>query len=185
MRDRDPSETWGQSGDCAVARCSSAGTSRKSPPVIKVVDIFAGPGGLSEGFAAVTDIKGSPTFDITLSIEKDQQAHETLQLRTFFRQFMGHAPGDYYRLLDGTIERDELFKAYPSEAKRATTRSWHATLGAGGEDRGTVRKRINDALGGDTDWVLIGGPPCQAYSLAGRSRNRGNPNYDPDRKSVV
>jgi len=147
--------------------------------VIKVVDIFAGPGGLSEGFAAVMDAKGSPAFDITLSIEKDQQAHATLLLRTFFRQFTDKAPDDYYRLLSGASEREALFEAYPSEAKRAKTRSWHAALGASGEDRATVRKRIDEALGRDTDWVLLGGPPCQAYSLAGRSRNQGNPKYEP------
>jgi len=55
--------------------------------MIKLVDIFAGPGGLSEGFAAVTDARGKPVFDVVLSIEKEEQAHETLRLRTFFRQF--------------------------------------------------------------------------------------------------
>ena len=32
---------------------------------------------------------------------------------------------------------------------------------------------IDTALGNQKNWVLIGGPPCQAYSLAGRSRLRG------------
>lgn len=147
--------------------------------VTKVIDIFAGPGGLGEGFAAVTDAKGKPVFDVALSIEKDEQAHATLLLRTFFRQFPNGAPSDYYRRLRGEIDQDTLFKAHQTEAKRATSRSWCATLGIGGEDRATVRKRINQVLGSDTDWVLIGGPPCQAYSIAGRSRNQGIPGYDP------
>ena len=147
--------------------------------MIKVIDIFAGPGGLCEGFAAVTDGKGKSVFDVALSIEKDEQAHATLLLRTFFRQFPDGPPADYYRRLRGEIDQDSLFKAYPAEAKRATSRSWHATLGVGGQDRATVRKRIDQTLGSDTNWVLIGGPPCQAYSIAGRSRNQGKADYDP------
>jgi len=149
--------------------------------MIKVIDIFAGPGGLSEGFAAVTDHRGNPVFDMMLSIEKDAQAHSTLLLRTFFRQFSDSAPDDYYRLLRGEINREALFRAYPTEAKRAEARAWHATLGEEGEAQSTVRHRINHALGDDTCWVLIGGPPCQAYSIAGRSRNRGKPHYDPSK----
>ncbi|MCC6358552.1 MAG: DNA cytosine methyltransferase [Phycisphaerales bacterium] len=152
---------------------------RRQRPVIKVIDIFAGPGGLSEGFAAVTDAKGKPVFDVMLSIEKDEQAHATLLLRTFFRQFHDSVPDAYYRLLRGEIDRETLFKAHPVEAKLATARSWHATLGAEGEDHAVVRKRIREAVGTDTGWVLIGGPPCQAYSIAGRSRNKGKLDYDP------
>lgn len=147
--------------------------------VIKVIDIFAGPGGLSEGFAAVTDAKGQPVFDVMLSIEKEEQAHATLLLRTFFRQFHDSIPDAYYRLLRGEIDQEALFKAHPAEAKLATARSWHATLGPKGEDPANVRRRIRETVGNDTDWVLIGGPPCQAYSIAGRSRNQGNPDYDP------
>ena len=147
--------------------------------MIKVVDIFAGPGGLSEGFSSVRDGRNRPLFEVTLSIEKDAQAHATLQLRKFFRQFPGGAPADYYRALRGEISADELFAAHPREAERAATRSWHTALGPDGEDPAEVRRRIKESVGDDTSWVLIGGPPCQAYSLAGRSRNRGNPNYDP------
>lgn len=147
--------------------------------MIKVIDIFAGPGGLSEGFEAVTDKKGKPVFEVMLSIEKDAQAHATLRLRTFFRQFRDGAPDEYYRLLRGEISQEELFAAYPHEARSAEERSWHTALGQDGEDPGQVRKRIKASLGNDTSWVLIGGPPCQAYSIAGRSRNQGNPEYDP------
>lgn len=147
--------------------------------MIRVIDIFAGPGGLSEGFASVTDSRGRPAFDVALSIEKEEQAHATLLLRTFFRQFHGSAPEDYYHVLRGELDRDALYTKYPCETESAMARAWRATLGSGGEDRVVVRRRINQALGSDTNWVLIGGPPCQAYSIAGRSRNQGNLDYDP------
>jgi len=147
--------------------------------MIRVVDIFAGPGGLSEGFAAVTDGRGRPVFEVVLSIEKDEQAHETLRLRTFFRQFPKEAPADYYRLLRGEIDLKALYKAHPAEAKLAAALCWRATLGPQGEPAKRVRRRIKKAVEGDTSWILIGGPPCQAYSIAGRSRNQGNPEYDP------
>ncbi|MBZ0268354.1 DNA (cytosine-5-)-methyltransferase, partial [bacterium] len=129
--------------------------------------------------AAVTDAKSNLVFDVALSVEKDERAHATLLLRTFFRQFPDSAPDDYYRLLRAEITRESLFEAHPSEAKLAEKRAWRATLGEEGEARSTVRARIRKALGSDTSWVLIGGPPCQAYSIAGRSRNRGKRNYDP------
>jgi site-specific DNA-cytosine methylase len=53
---------------------------------IPVIDLFAGPGGLAEGFSAFR-FAGGNRFRVCLSIEKDQYAHSTLELRSFFRQF--------------------------------------------------------------------------------------------------
>lgn len=64
---------------------------------IPVIDLFAGPGGLGEGFSSITRDDGTRAFKIKLSIEKDDHAHRTLELRAFFREFPhGEAPGDYY-----------------------------------------------------------------------------------------
>ena len=57
------------------------------PKPIRVIDIFAGPGGLGEGFSALTDKRSNPLFKIALSIEKEKFAHQTLELRSFYRQF--------------------------------------------------------------------------------------------------
>ena len=145
---------------------------------IPVIDLFAGPGGLGEGFSSLPAPDGGWAFRIRLSIEKDPVAHHTLELRAFFRQFpSGKAPLNYYRHIRGEIGRDELFNAYPDQAEAARNEAWQCELGV--ENAGRVRNRINMALEGADRWILIGGPPCQAYSIAGRSRNAGIKNYDP------
>jgi DNA (cytosine-5)-methyltransferase 1 len=116
---------------------------------------------------------------VVLSVEMEKSAFETLQLRTFYRQFSDSAPPEYYQYLRGEISREKLYAAYPSEAKLAASECWNARLGPEGEPSDRVRRRIKNVISDSESWVLIGGPPCQAYSLAGRSRNLGNPEYDP------
>jgi len=144
---------------------------------IPVIDVFAGPGGLGEGFSACR-VNGQRVFRIALSIEKDRNAHATLKLRSFFRQFADRrAPDAYYQHLRSELTRDELYARYPAEADRAAQEAWHAELGSKDLTADLVRRRIHQALDGADVWVLIGGPPCQAYSIAGRSRNRGVSGY--------
>ncbi|MDE2320626.1 MAG: DNA cytosine methyltransferase [candidate division NC10 bacterium] len=149
---------------------------------IPIIDLFAGPGGLGEGFAAFQTADGCQPFKIALSIEKDTYAHQTLVLRSFFRHFPPEAvPEEYYVYLRKADEpephrRSRLFDAYPEQARRAADTALFAELGV--EDGLAVRERINRSLHGYTDFVLLGGPPCQAYSVMGRSRNRGNPGYN-------
>lgn len=146
---------------------------------VPVIDLFAGPGGLGEGFSALRIAGNRRPFKIHLSIEKEPTAHETLRLRSFYRQFCSdQVPAKYYDVLRGTTTIDELFKAHPSEAQAARREAWKATLGL--TSRAVINARIKQALGGSERWVLIGGPPCQAYSVAGRSRNSGVKNYKPD-----
>lgn len=146
---------------------------RQNNEPIPVIDLFAGPGGLGEGFASVRDKLGNPCFKILLSIEKDQYAHRTLELRAFFREFDEQAPEEYYRYLRGEIMRDELFESYPAQAKAASFKAWHAELGSELFPSKVVNQQIRKSLKGARVWVLIGGPPCQAYSVIGRSRMRG------------
>ena len=141
---------------------------------IPVIDLFAGPGGLGEGFSSLCDEKGNRYFKIVLSIEKEINAHKTLELRAFFREFGNHAPDEYYSYIKGEITRDELFSRYPEEAKAAALIAWHAELGASTFPHEIVDERIKKALNGSGNWVLVGGPPCQAYSVIGRSRIRGS-----------
>ena len=73
---------------------------------IPIIDLFAGPGGLGEGFMSLKNDQGNSIFDIKLSIEKDINAHKTLTLRSFYRQFVKNnkqVPNEYY---DALMEAD-------------------------------------------------------------------------------
>lgn len=148
--------------------------------MIKIIDLFAGPGGLGEGFASYVDKQtGNLPFSIVASVEKEASAHKTLQLRSFFRKFpKGKAPREYYQYIQGEgITRDELFAKYQAQGAAAIRETLEKprTLGS---DNELIEREIQKELGdhrGPT--IVIGGPPCQAYSLVGRARNLGNSKY--------
>lgn len=137
---------------------------------IPIIDLFAGPGGLGEGFSSFC--QSGHSFSVALSIEMEFWAHQTLALRSFFHQFpRGGVPNDYYSHLRGEITRAELFDNHPEEASASARRAWHAELGI--VDYADVDRRIRRAINNDEAWVLCGGPPCQAFSVVGRSRTGG------------
>lgn len=151
---------------------------------IPIIDLFAGPGGLGEGFSSVLN-KSDRVFDIKLSIEKDNEAHKTLELRSFFRKFnTDKLPTEYYDVLkEKNIQQRELlisdlFDKYPKEASEAKKEAWKAELGNEAFPSSAIDERIKESLNGSKDWLLIGGPPCQAFSMAGRSRVGGIDNDD-------
>jgi DNA (cytosine-5)-methyltransferase 1 len=143
--------------------------------VIPVIDIFAGPGGLGEGFSSWRGPRGAERFRLSISIEKDLNAHATLRLRAFRRCFGKVPPRAYDRHLRGEIPWQTLAAEYPIAARKADTEAQCIELGRASVEE--VRHRIKAALPSDGPWVLVGGPPCQAYSLVGRARNKGNANY--------
>lgn len=152
--------------------------------IIPVIDLFAGPGGLGEGFSSFSDEEGNNFFKIVLSIEKDTFAHQTLELRSFFRQFKKESvPDEYYQHLRGEIERDKLFAEYADEAKQAREEALKIELGKP-EFENTIDEKITKTLNDNKNWLLIGGPPCQAYSLVGRSRKQQKEGLDEDDEKV-
>ena len=148
---------------------------------IPVVDVFAGCGGLGEGFSAWQQ-SGSFPFDVRLHIEKEPAPIRTLQLRAFYHQFReGAAPDGYYKYVRGEIDREQLFKDHPAEAEEALRRCLQVELGSSGHySERQITDSIERAIGETDSWVLIGGPPCQAYSTIGRVRNKATDGYDPD-----
>ncbi|MBP5150398.1 DNA cytosine methyltransferase, partial [Pseudomonas protegens] len=137
---------------------------------IQVVDLFAGPGGLGEGFASSGE---GDRFEILVSAEAEPLARETLKLRAFYRLLNRENPDclqDYYDYCNGKTK-----KPYSDESKaqwdEADIEARQIKLGSQAGD-----KELDDVLKEHLDrshpWVLIGGPPCQAYSMAGRARNQ-------------
>lgn len=154
-----------------------------TPPLnmpIPVVDIFAGPGGLGEGFSSYIP-KGSrvPAFKIAVSAEMEASAARTLRLRAFYRQFPpGHAPGSYYEYVRGD-RSTPWTNDTQAEWDAACREALQLTLGTPDHDE-ILHQRVADVTRGDRPWILVGGPPCQAYSLVGRARNRGIADYRPE-----
>lgn len=148
---------------------------------IKVIDLFAGSGGLGEGFSSFC-VDGFNPFRIAISVEKDKYAYATLRLRAFARLLNRNGCSlaglyAYYRGLSSvpwTPQTYSLWRLAGEEARQIE-------LGKDETTNGTLYKRIASRLDGDDYWVLIGGPPCQAYSLVGRARtgekNRSDPRH--------
>lgn len=135
--------------------------------MIEVVDLFAGPGGLGEGFSAFAP-GGRKRFKLKMSVEMDQRAYETLVLRRFYHEF-SEAPEAYYSYLRGEIGKGELFARFPEESGRAMRGVLMRTIGSPEFPHEALMEGIRQRVERPSDSVVIGGPPCQAYSLIGRS----------------
>ena len=141
-----------------------------------VIDVFAGPGGLNEGFA-----QRHNSFGPFVSIEKDPVACQTLTIRKIFHLIKCKGKFSQIDYLDLIKEKEGLDKFLNdpnniSIKKIVENSVWNHELGT--EDLAKTCKEVKKRLKSQgwkddkkgNDLVLIGGPPCQAYSLAGRSR---------------
>jgi len=185
----------------------------------QVIDVFAGPGGLGEGFSAYKDEDGNFPFQIQVSVEMEQYAHKTLRLRAFTRYFTHrnmNLPSIYFDYIAGknkllgkllefrTWEENEKTvtendnndwtvispEFYCSnvfqKAKSQYEEEWENILLAIeqaiyearrmtlGPDKKDIHKAIKEQIAPKTPTILIGGPPCQAFSTVGRSRRKGH-----------
>lgn len=152
------------------------------PATYGVIDLFAGPGGLGEGFAAL-EVNSHRPFRIGISVEKEESAQKTLRLRAFLREYRerhGKLPEEYFSFHAG--ERHEPdWKQIDAEAWRhACSEARKLELGSleAAEEIDLAIERIRSE---HKETVLIGGPPCQAYSLVGRARSKGKKDYVPEK----
>ena len=143
---------------------------------IPVIDLFSGPGGLAEGFEPCSIPRKKRRYKIVLSIEKEQHAFNTLVLRGFLRQFNDGLPTEYYEYLNRLTPEPNWPSLYPREWTLACEKTKLLELGDD-ETKSLLQReitKIKDNYGKRV--VLIGGPPCQAYSIAGRARTAGTKN---------
>lgn len=127
---------------------------------LKFLDLFAGAGGLSEGFIQAG-------YTPVAHVEMDKAACNTLRTRTVYHELKQSAEGRclYERYLRGAISRKDL---YSSVSAKLFDSVIEKAIGISTIDE--IFKSIDKLKGNEEIDVVIGGPPCQAYSIAGRSR---------------
>lgn len=153
---------------------------------IGVIDVFAGPGGLGEGFSTFEAGAGIRPFEIAVSAEMERSAHATLRLRAFFRLLdrdptvLPKVYADYLeKMATGMAPAPEEYFGhgeYASRWKQAAGEALNLTLGEARHNE-LLHERIEAARRKYDTLVLIGGPPCQAYSLVGRARQTNVPGF--------
>ena len=155
------------------------------PSTFGIVDLFAGPGGLGEGFASLVQDGHSPfrcQRRIGISVEKEASAYRTLRLRSFLREFRarhGKLPPQFIDFHAGRISEPDWSEIDLEAWQRAETEARALELGTDAAAT-TIDAAIARLQNDHDDTILIGGPPCQAYSLVGRARARGKIGYVPE-----
>ncbi|MGX1306984.1 DNA (cytosine-5)-methyltransferase 1 [Amorphus suaedae] len=151
------------------------------PSIFGIVDLFAGPGGLGEGFASLVE-DGHAPFRIGISVEKEASAHRTLMRRAFLREYRsrhGSLPKQFIEFHAGETAESDWAEVDASAWRLAVEEARGLELGT--EVAATaIDAAIEKLKSGYDDTILIGGPPCQAYSLVGRARSRGKVGYVPE-----
>ena len=130
---------------------------------MRYLDLFAGAGGLSEGF-----IKAG--FEPVAHVEISESACYTLKTRTAFHyleQINNLTP--YIEYTSGQISREKLYSYIPKEKLDSVICEEISA-----KTLKSIFENIDNLKGNEPIDLIVGGPPCQAYSLMGRSR-------DPDR----
>ena len=136
---------------------------------IRFIDLFAGCGGLSEGFIQAG-------YTPVAHVEMNEAACFTLKTRMAYHWLKKNGKlADYCAYLRGKISRDEFYKMIPSQILDSVINEE-----VGEKTLESLFEKIDAAKGDETIDLIVGGPPCQAYSLVGRARKsmEGNPrNY--------
>lgn len=125
------------------------------------IDLFAGAGGLSEGFSR-------EGFSPIAHIEMDASACKTLETRIAFHYFHdSHGAENLYDLyLRGKVSREQMLSKVPSALLDSVI---HKEISA--DTIPGIFEKVEELSKGRKIDVLLGGPPCQAYSLVGRARD--------------
>ena len=126
----------------------------------RYLDLFAGAGGLSEGFIRAG-------FEPVAHIEMDVAACYTLKTRAAYHWLKGNGKLEFYnKYLAQEITREEFYKEIPKSVLE-TVLNYEIS----DDSLKTIFEKVDQLLDGKKLDLIVGGPPCQAYSIAGRSRD--------------
>lgn len=126
----------------------------------KFLDIFAGAGGLSEGFSRVG-------YTPLAHIEMDKAACYTLKTRIAYKYLSAlNRTNIYNEYLEGLTSRNEFYALVPQKLLETVFNYEIAE-----DNLHNIFNSIDRLLGSEKLDLIIGGPPCQAYSLVGRARD--------------
>ena len=126
----------------------------------KYLDLFAGAGGLSEGFIRAG-------YEPVAHVEMDVAACYTLKTRAAYhwlKKQQNLVP--YTRYLKGEISRTDFYSLIPEDILGSVL-----NYEISKETLPSIFKDIDVLLGNEKLDLIVGGPPCQAYSIAGRARS--------------
>lgn len=127
------------------------------------LDVFAGAGGLSEGFIRAG-------YSPVAHIEMDTAACYTLKTRLAYKWLAANNQTDTYsQYLNNEITRNEFYQAVPENLLN-TVLNYEISE----ENLEEVFAKVDHLLDGKQLDLIVGGPPCQAYSLVGRARDENN-----------
>lgn len=130
---------------------------------MKILDLFSGCGGLSEGFRA-------DPFDTIAHIEMDAAACESLITRSAYYYLKENNNSHIYEsYLEGKINKKTLYNELPSSEM-----SKILNLEISSKTINQIFSEVDAKLNENSLDGIIGGPPCQAYSTIGRARNKDN-----------
>lgn len=135
------------------------------------IDLFAGAGGLSEGF-----VKAG--YEAIAHVEMDKHACHTLKTRAAFHWLDKHHSLDVYEnYLRTKSEKEDGSRLWNQVPKGVTSKVIQAAIGD--DTIQDIFKNVDNLLKGRQLDLIIGGPPCQAYSYAGRARLGKEMEKDP------
>jgi len=136
---------------------------------LNFIDLFSGAGGLSEGF-----IKAG--YNPVAHVEIDEKACDTLETRLVYHKLNSENNlEDYYNYISGKISRkDFIEKCGEAEISNSVI-----NIPIGGKNNKVIFDKIDNLATGKSIDLIVGGPPCQAYSLVGRSRDKNRMKNDP------
>lgn len=185
---------------------------KRNTKKVTIIDLFAGPGGLGEGFS---NCKNSP-FQIGMSVEKEKNAHKTLTLRAFYRKlknkslYIEYVSSKSQKSKDLVMEKIKKTKEWeqalyetmgspralgnsnifekwkngevPSDSdfNEKTDEQLHIEARIREICKSTGRTSKSKRLADCDPLIVIGGPPCQAYSTIGRGRRAGIADHNQD-----